>query len=105
MAKIRVEYLSNTRDANEFFDTVDEAIDWLEAIGEEDGEEKEELVFEDCEEPKSYIPHTLYEEGEPLVRVSYNNEYVSLTKTLAESGYVCTYAGKTGETWELGEWK
>ena len=52
-----------------------------------------------------YILDTKYRVGTPKISISTKDKSISQTQDLERElevlGYICTYRGKTGQTWEL----
>ena len=93
MPKIHIQYVSDTRDASEFFTCVEDAKYWLDTISEEDEADTE--VEDECED--DYQPYVRPKK----VSLSFKYGYEKTKSELIKEGYVKTYTGKTGETWEL----
>jgi hypothetical protein len=114
MAENRVQCVSETRDASEFFDDINDAHDWLDTISKDDVAEEvkpEEIVgskntyLSNLHPPRLTISGTSFTLG--IEKISLSNKWDNRkTETiLIENGYEKTYEGKTGVTWELKDLK
>jgi len=104
--EIRVEYRTSTHEGDEFFDSTDEAIDYLMGLEEEIAAEDEEEYMEESEMTKeeseaeefAYLPDRV---SVSKVQRSYNK--TTICSELAKyklHGFEITYEGKTGYTLE-----
>lgn len=95
MPQIRVEYMSETRDASEWFNSVAEAQDWLDNISEDD--------YNDCDEDAFVEPLRFVAYEETRKKFGLSNQSPVFESELAHhlaNGYKVTYEGKTGVTLE-----